>query len=444
MLFTETLYQLFKNELRQLAEEGCDVAELTAHYEAISENNPQAEKKCEALYKKAAKLKPRKDYPYQEPSDYSKILKKRSRGIRRFKKLPSDDVLKDKILGAWLGRGAGCTLGKLVEPFMNEYAAMVKMLKAHGCWPITGYLPYPTLEVPEKINYHHWAHEMKIIDRDVLKACERDDDMDYTCLGLHYVEKYGEGFTPENVALEWTMKLPYNRVYTAEKVAYWNFTRNINPPDSATRNNPYREWIGAQIRADAFGYVAPGWPEKAAELAYKDACISHVKNGIYGEMMFAAIIAAAFTAKTLDQAIDAGLAEIPKTSRLFEAIQQVRTWVIEDKDPMKTISRIRDVFGRYHAVHTINNAAIVINALYYSEGDYEKAITLAVMGGWDTDCNGATAGSIMGAFLGAAQLPHKWTGPLNDTLHSDVVGFTHSRFTDLAERTLVQAKKITG
>ena len=31
----------------------------------------------------------------------------------------------------------------------------------------------------------------------------------------------------------------------------------------------------------------------------------------------------------------------------------------------------------------------------------EKVITLAVMGGWDSDGTGATAGSIIGAMLGA-------------------------------------------
>ena len=51
--------------------------------------------------------------------------------------------------------------------------------------------------------------------------------------------------------------------------------------------------LGALIRADGFGYACAGDPRKAAELAYRDAYLTHRRNGIYGEMLFAAAIAAA-------------------------------------------------------------------------------------------------------------------------------------------------------
>jgi len=57
------------------------------------------------------------------------------------------------------------------------------------------------------------------------------------------------------------------------------------------------------------------------------------------------------------------------------------------------------------------------------------------MGGWDTDCNGATAGSVMGALLGANGVDAKWSSPLNDTLHSAIDGYQISRISELAART---------
>lgn len=64
------------------------------------------------------------------------------------------------------------------------------------------------------------------------------------------------------------------------------------------------------------------------------------------------------------------------------------------------------------------------------------------MGGHDTDCNGATTGSIVGAILGAEALPVKRIDPMNDRVKSVVLGFTDSRISDLAERTFTIVKKV--
>ena len=90
----------------------------------------------------------------------------------------------------------------------------------------------------------------------------------------------------------------------------------------ATHHNPYREWIGAQIRADSWGYAAPGNPELAAEFAWRDARLSHVKNGIYGEMFCAAMIAAGFAVADPLKVVEAGLSQIPSCSRLYKDMRE--------------------------------------------------------------------------------------------------------------------------
>lgn len=143
-----------------------------------------------------------------------------------------------------------------------------------------------------------------------------DDDTNYTIIGLKILEEYGLNFTPEDVAESWMANLPILHTCTAERVAYQNLVNLIMPPESASFRNPYREWIGAQIRADFFGYITPGYPELGAELAWRDASISHLKNGIYGEMWVAAMLSAAAVTDDIAEIINIGLSEIPQNSRL--------------------------------------------------------------------------------------------------------------------------------
>jgi len=206
--------------------------------------------------------------------------------------------------------------------------------------------------------------------------------------------------------------------------------------------NPYREWIGAQIRADMWGYVTPGMPEYGAELAYRDAVLSHVKNGVYGEMFVSAMISGAFTTSDVEEIVKIGLSEIPSRSRLSEMIRDVIMWRKKYNDWRESWRRINEKYGHYHPVHTINNAALVLLGLLYGEGDFEKSITISVMGGWDADCNGATVGSILGVMLGADNLPEKWISPLNDRVESFVVGFNNCRISDLARRTFTIARNV--
>jgi ADP-ribosylglycohydrolase len=58
------------------------------------------------------------------------------------------------------------------------------------------------------------------------------------------------------------------------------------------------------------------------------------------------------------------------------------------------------------------------------------------MPGFDTDCNGATSGSVLGVMIGADRLPSKWIAPLNDTLLTGVAGYHRVSLTQMAEETV--------
>jgi ADP-ribosylglycohydrolase len=76
------------------------------------------------------------------------------------------------------------------------------------------------------------------------------------------------------------------------------------------------------------------------------------------------------------------------------------------------------------------------------EDDFTRAIATSVLGGWDTDCNGATVGSIMGAKLGAKALPEHWVKPLNDTLYAEIPDFHPIKISECARRSHQVWKKL--
>ncbi|MEM6315469.1 MAG: ADP-ribosylglycohydrolase family protein, partial [Planctomycetota bacterium] len=245
----------------------------------------------------------------------------------------------------------------------------------------------------------------------------QDDDINYTVLGHFIVDRHDHSFTPLKVAHTWMSQLPMLMTCTAERVAYRNFSNAILPPLSASYRNPCREWIGAQIRGDYFGYANPGDPERAADMAFRDACVSHVKNGIYGEMWVAAMLAAAFTCRTLDEVIDAGLAQIPERCRLRAALDHVRRLHADGASFEQVRDDIRgrwDELDHHDWCHTISNAEITLAGLLWGGDDFGAVVCNSVMCGLDTDCTAATAASVWGVLHGVGAVPGKWAGPLDN------------------------------
>jgi len=419
-----------REDLRALAEEGYDVSRPTAELEALGGlAQEEAARRRQEIAAGLGELARRPDFGYDEPSDLQAIRAARPEGPRKLAGKLSRSARADKTRGAWLGRAAGCLLGKPCEGWHRRN--IEKALRAIGEWPLADYWPVVTARI-EGIEYRP-PNDPSL--RQNITWMTRDDDMDYPILGLHILEAYGPGFQSRDVAREWLSRLPYWCVYTAERVAYRNLVNELAPPSSATYRNPYREWIGAQIRADIWGWAAPGEPESAAEFAWRDAAVSHTKNGIYGEMFFAALLAAAFIESDVHRLVEIGLSEIPRNCRLREAVLDTVEWCDRDPNWETTWERINGKYGHYHGVHTINNAAVVLMGVLHARGDFERAISIAVMGGWDTDCNGATAGSVMGVLLGAKALPAKWIAPLHDRISSIVIGFNDVKLSELARRT---------
>jgi len=428
----DELAGLIRAELQtRCDDEGCPsqmLGEYRGRLEAVKEEASEYE--LEEIYRQVMNLRPLSLQPW-EPSTLEEIREARPEGPRDLPVALSDDTIYDRIYGGWLGRAAGCALGKPVEGWTRQQ--IEAYLEFCGESDITGFFPYRDDQpdtLPRKM-----GKSCLPSCRENIQYMQRDDDTDYTVIGLHVLNRVGPDFRTGDVADVWLQKLPFHCTYTAERVAYKNIVAGLVPPETAYNRNPYRQWIGAQIRADAFGYVCPGQPEKAAGLAWRDACLSHVKNGIYGEMWVAAAIAAAFVERDVEKVIDIATSEIPAGSRFAAMVKDMKQWRRECPDWKTCWQRIKEKYGHLHPVHTINNAALVILGLLYGERDFGRTIGIAVQSGWDTDCNGATAGSILGVMLGAEALPGEWVKPFNDTLETAVFGYNYPKFSDLARET---------
>ena len=429
--------QVVYDELVQARQEGKDVAPLGEELDRIRKQpGPDNATALRNIYQRILDAKDRSGYPYVEPIGLAEIhAERRPSQVTTIQETAfSRENLFDKVYGAWLGRCSGCLLGKPVEGMTAEQ--INALLAWKEAWPLNFYIaqkgglpPGFLMDEEQKKRYLTGTFEN-------VTQMLRDDDIDYSLIALSILEKYGPDFSGEDVGATWLQTMPLLMTYTAERVAYRNFANGLKPPETGLAFNPYREWIGAQIRGDVWGYVNPGNPERAAVFAYRDATLSHRKNGVYGEMLIAAMIAAAFGAKNIREIIAAGLDQIPERSRLMETAIRVMEWQERDHDWRITLGRILNCFADYNWFHTIPNAAIVIMALLYGEGDFEKSTTIAVMAGLDTDCNGATVGSIIGAYLGSAKLPAKWIDPLNDRVATAVVGMSDTSIRDLAARTI--------
>ncbi|GAA2933730.1 ADP-ribosylglycohydrolase family protein [Microbacterium luteolum] len=420
---------LLSDELDQRRQSGYQVTDVVSEANLIDATDREAVLALVDALEDSARSG---DWTYEEPTPLADIE------ATLIQKPAHHDVdlvrAHDGIHAAWLGRIAGCNLGKPVE--LGDYWTVDRIadyLRLTDSYPLRDYF----IKLDPQPEGFELRRNWPETTRGNVAGSARDDDIDYTILGLHLLETYGPNLTPDLVGRSWMQLLPIGQMYTAERAAYANLVDGVRAPRTASRRNPYREWIGAQIRADVFGYVHAGNPWGAARASYQDAALSHTGNGIYGEMWAAALVASAFVTDDAKTAIVEALRVVPPRSRLAEAIRHVLRLHGEGSTWEYTLNEIHSAYGHYSWVHTINNAAAVVAALLWAEGDFTTAVGRVVMSGWDTDSNGATVGSVAGILSGTANLPPHLISPLQNRTRSALFGFDNSVISELAERTIL-------
>jgi ADP-ribosylglycohydrolase len=267
-----------------------------------------------------------------------------------------------------------------------------------------------------------------------------DDDTNGPMFFLRALEDFTHtsDITAEQMGLTWLNYAPDGHGFfwwggygkSTEYTAYLNLKNGIPAPRSGSieqNGAATAEQIGGQIFIDVWGLIAPGQPKLAAEYAEKIASVSHDGEGKYGGMFIAACIAEAFVEKDILKIIETGLSVIPAGSEYTRMTRDVIRF--RKENPADWRQCFRFVFDNYGydrypgACHVIPNSAVIMLSLLYGEGDFSRSINICNMCGWDTDCNVANVGTIIGVRNGLEGIDASWREPINDFLCcSSVIG----------------------
>jgi ADP-ribosylglycohydrolase len=310
---------------------------------------------------------------------------------------------KSKLLGCWMGKNIGGTLG---APF--EFKRQIN-------------------------NVEFYTQEL---NGDPLP----NDDLDIQLLWLVALEEQGIELDSLLLSEYWQLYVtPHWAEYGTAKI---NMKSGLLPPNCGTENNDFKNSNGSFIRSEIWACISPGCPRIAVRYAYEDAIIDHGNGeGVYAEVFLAALESAAFVHLDIFKLIEIGLSYIPDDCAVSCAIKDAveyyrigggwleardgllkkhRGWgfVVETDDEI-----IDHVSKEDHKKGLADgkigwdapvNMGIIILGLLFGEGDFGKTLCIAVNCGEDTDCTAATLGSIFGILNGIEAIPEKWKDPIGN------------------------------
>lgn len=301
-----------------------------------------------------------------------------------------------RIYQGWLGQLAGGSFGTAIEGYTGE-----QISKVYG--DIRTYIT-----TPETTN----------------------DDVVYELVLLDVFERLGRSLTSRDLGLEWVKQIEFG--WSAEWVALRNLNQGIFPPESGSFQNPYSNWIGAQMRGMVCGMLAPGWPMEAARLAHLDGVVSHDNNGVYGEMYAAVLTALAFVRSDPRQILIEAAEYIPQKSLYASVIRDCLATVAAEKDAAAAWKVLDQHYEEYNWIDAHPNIAAVIYSLWYGQTDMTECFSLLAKAGLDVDCNGGLVGNVLGLIH---PVPEVWAAPLGDLLETYLKGKEKLSIRELAAKT---------
>lgn len=285
------------------------------------------------------------------------------------------NAYREKVLGCWLGKAVGGTLG---GPYEGQ----------DGPLALTCYDPVPDRMLP-------------------------NDDLDLQVVWLETIRRHGLPVDRRTLADAW---LAHVHLWPDEYgVACRNLAQGLYPPISGWYDNGFTAGMGAAIRTEIWACLAPGDPKLAATLASEDACVDHAGEGVYAARYLAALESAAFVSNGRERLLDIAADTIPSDCRVARAIADTRQWWAGSGDWQDVRHRILAEHGRQNFTDVAQNLSFIVLGWLAGAGDFDAALCTAVNCGKDTDCTGATLGALLG-ILSPGAIGQKWLKPIGRNL----------------------------
>ena len=323
----------------------------------------------------------------------------------------------DRVYGCWMGKNCGGTLGTPLEKGIGE---------------------------PEPFDVW-WYPKLQ-------EGGIPNDDLEMQLIWLRAFEEHGAAVDSHVLAEYWLNHIGYN--WDEYGWARMNLRLGLYPPVSGSYNNWFVDCMGCPIRSEIFACIAPGLPRLAVRYAYEDAIVDHAGGeSVYGELFNTAIEAAAFLVSDLNELLDIGRSYVKDGTKTALAIDAARQAHGAGLDWRAARKKVLEATPHYNSQYSPINMGFQAIGLLYGK-DFAESLCIAVNCGYDTDCTGATVGSILGIILGNKRLPVKWTQPLGETIatneswgglrNCDVGQGIPRTLHDLTVRTMAVGQRISG
>ncbi len=291
------------------------------------------------------------------------------------------EELRDRILACWVGKNIGGTMG---TPYEGSQAVN----------DIQGFATEKGVVLP-------------------------NDDLDLQLVWLRAMDEMGPENVDSKVLAEYWLSF-IGPSWNEYGVGKSNLRAGIVPPMSGEIfNEEWKHSNGAWIRTEIWACTHPGDPDAAMRFAFEDASVDHgYGEGSMATLFIAAMEAAAFVVRDIRALIGIGLSKIPETCVVAKLVRAA----VAAFDEGKTWLEARETLVRMSADAGLGwfqapcNVAFVIVGLLWGGCDFKRSMIIGIDCGDDTDCTGATIGSLLGIMGGMRAIPEDWREHIGDEI----------------------------